>query len=82
MLAQGRRRTWPLDAWSGSPVVPARLLLLCLILVGLQLTGEADGHVGAARVLHRRGRMGSRGRVCGLGWWLAIADPRDPSAGR
>jgi hypothetical protein len=35
--------------------MPARLLLLCLLLRSSWLTVEGDRHVGAAGVLHRRG---------------------------
>jgi hypothetical protein len=37
------------------PAMPARLLLLCLLLRSLWLTVEGDRPVGAAGVLHRRG---------------------------
>ncbi len=35
--------------------VPARLLLLCLLVRGSWLTVEDDRHVGAVGLLHRRG---------------------------
>jgi hypothetical protein len=35
--------------------MPARLLLLCLLLRSSWPTVEGDRHVGAATVLHRRG---------------------------
>jgi len=35
--------------------VPARLLLLCVLLTSSWLTVEGDRHVDAAGVLHRRG---------------------------
>jgi hypothetical protein len=48
-----RGRSWPEAAVR---TVPARLLLLCLLFRGSRLTVVGDRHVGAAGVLHRRGR--------------------------
>ena len=42
--------------------VPARLLLLCLLLRSSWLTVEGDRPVGAAGVLHRRGNRAVSGR--------------------
>ena len=48
--------------WRGSSTpdavarpVPARLLVLCLLLRGSWLTVEVGGQIGVAGVLHRRG---------------------------
>ena len=53
--------------------VPARLLLLCLLLRSSWLTVEGDRHVGAAGVLHRRGRRA----VVAVSVGVAVGVPRE-----
>src|SRR5947209_14287175 len=46
--------------------LPARLLLLCLLLRSSWLTVEGGGHAGAAGVLHRRGGRAVVGASVGV----------------
>ena len=56
-------------------VVPARLLLLCLLLRSSWLTVEGRRH-GAARVLHRRGRRAALAVSVSVGWRRSNSNSR------
>jgi hypothetical protein len=52
------------------PAVPARLLLLCLLLRSSWLTMEDDRQIGAAGLLHRRGER--QPWPCRSSWLVAF----------
>jgi hypothetical protein len=60
----------------------ARLLLLCLLLRSSWLTLEGERHVGAARVLHRRGGPAVEGVSVGVAVGVLKREPFGSSSDR
>jgi hypothetical protein len=55
--------------------MPARLLLLCVLLGSSWLTVDGDRHAGAAGVLHRRAH--GQSWLCGSAWLVAFRSSRE-----
>jgi hypothetical protein len=56
--------------------MPARLLLLCLLLRSSWLAAEGDRQVGAATVLHRRGGRAAVAVSVGVGGGVPLQNSR------